>query len=245
MFESGKSELIVGKLTNAAHLDMNIGDTITTKGTTWRIVGVFEYANSSLESELFGDLTTVMAGNQSTAYSSVRVQLDPDVTIDTFNESLESDPRLKVEAKLESDYFDGANTGALLTAIAYVVGTIMAVGATFGALNVMYTAVSTRTREIATLRALGFGPLAVAISVLVEAMVLAMVGGAVGLIVTAILFHGSTFTTGTVSSISTVMQVTPELMGIGFTWGAIMGLLGGLIPSIGAARHSIVDGLRG
>jgi len=120
----------------------------------------------------------------------------------------------------------------------------MAVGATFGALNVMYSAVSTRTREIATLRALGFGALPVAVSVLVEAMILALLGGIVGIVIAFLLFHGSTFTTGQLASISTVLRVSPEIAALGLTWGIVMGFLGGLLPAVRAVRMKIVDGLR-
>ncbi len=245
MFTAGKRELIVGAMAQREFLGLRLGDEISSKGAVWTVVGVFTYNGNAYESELFGDLTTVMAGEQSTAYSSVRVKLSDTVDIDTFDDALQADPRLKVEAKLESDYFENANTGALLDIIAYVVSTIMAIGATFGALNVMYTAVSTRTKEIATLRALGFGALPVAISVLVEAMVLALIGGVLGLVITALLFQGATFTTGTITAISTVMRVTPDLALIGLAWGAAIGFVGGLIPAVGAVRTSIVDGLRG
>ena len=164
--------------------------------------------------------------------------------LEQFAENLDADPRLKVEAKWETDYFESTDTGALIEFIAYVVSGIMAVGATFGALNVMYSAVSARTREIATLRALGFGPLAVATSVLLEAMALAIIGGGVGIVISIALFEGSTFTTGALTSLSTVLTVTPGIAVTGLAWGCSIGFIGGLIPAIAAIRRNIAEGLR-
>ena len=166
------------------------------------------------------------------------------MTIDAFNESLEADPRLKVEAKWEADYTNSSDTGQLIEVVAYTVSIIMAIGAVFGALNVMYMAVSSRTREIATLRALGFGAWTVAGSVLVEALVLACLGAVIGLLITTVLFQGSTFTTGQLASVSTVLRVSPEITTLGLAWGVAMGLLGGLLPAVRAVRMKIVDGLR-
>ena len=244
LFERGKRELVVGVLTRDSYKGVGLGDEVVHKGANWRIVGVFRANGSAAESEMLGDLTAVMAGMNSTAFSSVRVRLIPDLTIEKFNESLEADPRLKVEAKWESEYINNADTGQLIEIVAYTVSAIMAIGAVFGALNVMFMAVSSRTREIATLRALGFGAVPVAVSVLVEAVVLAVIGAAIGLLVTMILFQGSTFTTGQLASISTVLRVSPEIAFLGLAWGCVMGFAGGLFPAIRAVRMSIVDGLR-
>ncbi len=244
LFESGKRELVVGVLTRNEYQGVGLGDELQHKGANWRVVGVFSADGSAMESEMLGDLDAVMAGMNSTAFSSVRVMLQDGVTIDAFNESLEADPRLKVEAKWEADYTNSSDTGALIEVVAYTVSIIMAVGAVFGALNVMYMAVSSRTREIATLRALGFGAWSVAGSVLVEALVLACLGALVGLLITTFLFQGSTFTTGQLASVSTVLRVSPEIATLGLTWGLVMGLLGGLLPAIRAVRMKIVDGLR-
>ncbi len=244
LFETGKRELVVGVLTRNEYQGVGLGDELQHKGANWRVVGVFSADGSAMESEMLGDLDAVMAGMNSTAFSSVRVRLQDGVTIDAFNESLEADPRLKVEAKWEADYTNSSDTGALIEVVAYTVSIIMAVGAVFGALNVMYMAVSSRTREIATLRALGFGAWSVAGSVLVEALVLACLGALVGLLITTFLFQGSTFTTGQLASVSTVLRVSPEIATLGLTWGVVMGLLGGLLPAIRAVRMKIVDGLR-
>ena len=244
LFETGKRELVVGVLTRNEYQGVGLGDEIQHKGANWRIVGVFSADGSAVESEMLGDLDAVMAGMNSTAFSSVRVRLQDNVTIDAFNESLEADPRLKVEAKWEADYTNSSDTGPLIEVVAYTVSIIMAIGAVFGALNVMYMAVSSRTREIATLRALGFGGWSVAGSVLVEALVLACLGALIGLLITTFLFQGSTFTTGQLASVSTVLRVSPEIATLGLTWGVAMGLLGGLLPAVRAVRMNIVDGLR-
>ena len=244
MFETGKRELVVGILTEDQYKGVSPGQEIVHKGANWKIVGTFSTNGSAMESELLGDLTAVMSGMNSTAFSSARVRLAPGVTIDDFNAALEADPRLKVEAKTEKQYIDGADTGQLIDIVAFTVSIIMGIGAFFGALNVMYMAVSNRTREIATLRALGFSGLPVAFSVLVEAMLLAILGALVGLLITMFLFQGSTFTTGQLASISTVLRVTPEIAVMGVTWGCVIGFVGGLFPAIRAVRASIVDGLR-
>ena len=244
LFTPGKRELVVGVLTRDNYQGVGLGDEVLHKGANWQVVGVFRANGSAVESEMLGDLTAVMAGMNSTAFSSVRVQLQPDVTIEAFNESLEADPRVKVEAKWEADYVNSADTGQLIEIVAYTVSVIMAIGAVFGALNVMYMAVSARTREIATLRALGFGGMAVGVSVLIEAMVLAVIGAGVGLLITTLLFQGSTFTTGQLASISTVLRVSPEVATLGLLWGCAMGFIGGLLPAVRAVRMRIVDGLR-
>ena len=244
LFETGKRELVVGVLTRNEYQGVGLGDEVQHKGANWRIVGVFTADGSAMESEMLGDLDAVMAGMNSTAFSSVRVRLQDNVTIDAFNESLEADPRLKVEAKWEADYTNSSDTGQLIEVVAYTVSIIMAIGAVFGALNVMYMAVSSRTREIATLRALGFGAWTVAGSVLVEALVLACLGAVIGLLITTVLFQGSTFTTGQLASVSTVLRVSPEIATLGLAWGVAMGLLGGLLPAVRAVRMKIVDGLR-
>ena len=244
LFETGKRELVVGVLTRNEYQSVGLGDEVQHKGANWRIVGVFTADGSAMESEMLGDLDAVMAGMNSTAFSSVRVRLQENVTIDAFNESLEADPRLKVEAKWEADYTNSSDTGQLIEVVAYTVSIIMAIGAVFGALNVMYMAVSSRTREIATLRALGFGAWTVAGSVLVEALVLACLGAVIGLLITTVLFQGSTFTTGQLASVSTVLRVSPEIATLGLAWGVAMGLLGGLLPAVRAVRMKIVDGLR-
>lgn len=244
LFASGKHELIVGVLAHNQFSGLTVGERLTIKGIDWLITGTFRANGGAVESELLGDITAVMAGMNSTAFSSVRVRLAESVSVDDFTQTLAADPRLKVEAKSEKEHFESGSSGNLIEFVAYVVSSIMAIGATFGALNVMYSAVSARTREIATLRALGFGPLPVAISVLIESMVLALLGGIIGLAICFALFQGTVFTSGPITSLSTVLRVTPEIAVLGLTWGSVIGFIGGLIPAIGAIRLNIVDGLR-
>ncbi|NKC00777.1 MAG: FtsX-like permease family protein [Pseudomonadales bacterium] len=244
MINPALRELVVGRLANSEFTGLDVGDEILHKGVDWQITGIFTARGSAYESELIGDITAVMSGMQSTSYSSTRVQLEPGLDVEEFSERLAADPRLKLEAKWESEYYENSTSSELISIVAYVVSGIMAVGAVFGALNVMYSAVSARTREIATLRALGFGRFPVIASVLVEAMCLALIGGALGVLVATILYQGSTFTSGNLTTISTIIQVTPEIATTGLVWGLVIGFIGGLTPAIGAARMNIVDGLR-
>ncbi|MCZ6643480.1 MAG: hypothetical protein O7F71_18055 [Gammaproteobacteria bacterium] len=244
MFAPGKHELIVGAVISDEYLDLRIDDELSVRGVDWHIVGRFSTAGNAVESELLGDLITVMSAYERTAYSSIRVQLIDAEGITQFVEFVEADPRLKLDAMWESEYFKAGPASAIIRFVAYVVSGIMAVGAVFGALNVMYSTVADRATEIATLRALGFLPGQVAVSVVIESMLLALVGAVVGVLIFALAFHGSTFTSGSLTSLTTALEVTPVIAALCIAAGCAIGFVGGVVPAIGAARRSIVDGLR-
>ena len=180
---------------------------------------------------------------------SVLVVIDPAIGFKALKDSITTNPQLQVDVATEKDFGtqESDQISRILSIVAYVVGGIMAVGAIFGALNTMYSAVSTRTREIATLRAIGFGPVSVIISVFVEALLLALLGGACGALIAWLLFNGHSVDTlggGTGGQLIFDLIVTPGLMTLGIVWACIIGIIGGLFPAIRAARLPVATALR-
>ncbi len=247
MFATGVHEIIVGKSAHEQFAHLDVGDTATFHNGTWKVVGIFSSGGDVHESEALADANTLMSAAQRTVFSAATVWLESPTTFDAFKEAVTSDPTLKVDVQTETEYYSGQSkrVAALLQLVATTVGGIMAVGALFGALNTMYSAVSTRTVEIATLRAIGFGALPVVVSVLVEALALALIGAAVGGAIAWLLFNGNAFSTGgTLGQIALRLHVGASLIAIGVAWAAAIGLLGGLFPAIRAARTSVADALR-
>lgn len=247
-FTPGLRELIVGKRAREQFSGVDVGATLKLNGQPWRIVGEF-LANDANDSDLWGDVEVVgptyRRGSSST---SVTVRLTDPGAFPAFQAALTTDPRLKVDVMTTRAYFtaQSANLTRLLTALGNAIGLIMAVGAVFGALNSMYAAVATRTREIATLRALGFRGAPVVVSVMLETMLLALLGGILGAAIAWLLFdHYTASTLGSnFTQIVFAFQVSPDLLWRGLKWALAMGLLGGLFPALRAARLSVTDGLR-
>ena len=249
-FETGKTEMIAGRGAVAEFQGIEVGSTIKLRDSTWTIVGMFEADGSVYESEVWADLATAQSifrreGN----VSSMRVRLaSPDVA-GLLSERVKEDPRLDLTLTPEDEYFrnQSQQLTALIENFGYAVAAIMAVGAIFAALNTMYTAVSTRTVEIATLRALGFGGTPVVISVVLEALLLAVLGGGIGAAVAYFGFNGWTVSTlsGAFSQVAFDFTVTPELLIYGIVWAVGLGLIGGLFPAVRAARLPITTALRG
>jgi putative ABC transport system permease protein len=208
----------------------------------WPIVGSY-HTGDILDGEFLADSDTLMPAIRKTAYSSVIVRLTSAGGLAALQQALATNPSLSVTAELHSAWYkrvaDG-NTGLFAT-LAYAIGAIMAVGALFGCLNTMYAAVSARSREIATLRALGFGAFPVAVSVILEAVLLAAIGAAIGAAIAWALYNGRQDSFGNAVF---VLTVSPALLGLGILWAAGVALLGGLPPSVHAARIPIVDALR-
>ena len=247
MFATGVHEIIVGKSAHDQFAHLDIGDTAHFHNGEWKVVGHFTSNGDVHESEAIGDATTLMSAAQRTVFSAVTVALDSKAAFEPFKEALKHDPTLKVDVQRETEYYEGQskNVAALLEIVATTVGGIMAVGALFGALNTMYSAVSTRTVEIATLRAIGFGALPVVVSVMVEAQVLAFIGAVAGGAIAWVLFNGNAFSTGgALGQVAVRLHVGLPLIVAGMTWAAVVGLFGGLFPAIRAARASVVDSLR-
>jgi putative ABC transport system permease protein len=189
-----------------------------------------------------------MSAVRRNGYQPVTVLLQSRDSFDVFKTALTTNPTLSVDVKRESEYFaeESKPLARVLSAVAYVVGGIMAVGALFGALNTMYSAVSARGKEIATLRALGFGATPVVISVFVEAVTLAMLGGALGAFAAWLFFDGNVVSTsgGGVAQIVFALALTPGLIAVGVIWACAIGLIGGLFPAVRAARLPVATALR-
>jgi putative ABC transport system permease protein len=249
MFKPAVNELIIGSKTLLEFPTLGLGKTVKFAQNDWQIVGIFEGAGSRHESEVFGDAETVMSAVRRNGYQPVTVMLDsPEDSFDQFKKALTTDPTLAVDVRRESDYLkeQSGTLSRVISVIAYVVGGIMAVGALFGALNTMYSAVSARSREIATLRALGFGATPVVISVFVEALLLALLGGALGALAAWLFFDGNIVSTsgGNVAQIVFALAFTPGLVAIGVIWACAIGLIGGLFPAVRAARLPVATALR-
>lgn len=249
-FETGRTEMIAGRGAVAEFEGVETGATIELRNSPWTIVGMFEADGSVYESEVWADLATAQSiFRREGGVSSMRVRLaSPDVA-DVLSQRMEDDPRLDLTLTGEDEYFrnQSQQLTVLIESFGYAVAAIMAVGAIFAALNTMYTAVSTRTVEIATLRALGFGGMPVVASVVLEALLLALLGGAVGAAVAYFGFNGWTVSTlgGSFSQVAFDFAVTPELLVFGIVWAVALGLIGGLFPAVRAARLPITTALRG
>ena len=247
-FNPGLRELIVGKRAQEQFAGVAVGSTLKLNGQSWQVVGEFEVGDAT-DSDLWGDVDVVgptyRRGGSST---SVTVQLTDASAFAAFKAALATDPRLKVDVKTTRDYFSeqSAQLTKLITGLGTAIGLIMAIGAVFGALNSMYAAVAARTREIATLRAVGFRAVPVVVSVMLETMLLATLGGLIGAAIAWLLFDNYTASTlgANFTQIVFAFQVSPELLWRGLKWALAMGLLGGLFPALRAARMSVTEGLR-
>ncbi len=247
-FTPGLRELIVGKRAREQFSGVDVGATLKLNGQPWRVVGEF-LANDANDSDLWGDVEVVgPTYRRGSSATSVTVKLTDSGAFAAFQAALKTDPRLKVDVMTTRAYFTAQSAALtrLLTALGNAIGVIMAVGAVFGALNSMYAAVATRTREIATLRALGFRGAPVVVSVMLETMLLALAGGILGAAIAWLLFdHYTASTLGSnFTQIVFAFQVSPDLLWRGLKWALAMGLLGGLFPALRAARLSVTDGLR-
>jgi putative ABC transport system permease protein len=248
MFKPAVTEVIVGKQARAQFKGLNIGDVIHARAANWTVVGIFETNGDSHESTIMTDAETLNSVDKRGAFQSVTVFLESAQAFQTFKDSLTANPTLSVDVIREREYYQqqSKTMSTIIKVIAYVVGGIMAVGAIFAALNTMYSAVSTRLREIATLRALGFGSTAMVMSVLAEALVLALIGGVIGAVIAWLFFNGNTVSTsgGGMGQLVFALSVDPWLMILGVVWACVIGLLGGLFPAIRAARLPVATALR-
>lgn len=248
MFEPGLRELIVGTAAQRQFSGLGVGDRIAFRDSDWVVVGVFASGGDSRESELMADAETVLSAYRRDQFQTVTALLDSDAAFTTFESALAANPALSVDVRRERDYYRqlSGRLGDTLFFVAYVVAGIMAVGAVFGALNTMYSAVSARTREIATLRAIGFAGTAVVVSVLVEALLLAVFGGVLGGAIALQFFNGNTASTsnGEYAQLVFQLNVSLSLVFLGIAWSACIGMVGGLFPAVRAARVPIATALR-
>jgi putative ABC transport system permease protein len=249
-FVFGKQELIAGRGAADQFEGIDLDGTVMLRDTEWRIVGLFEAGGGVNESELWGDAKVAQSVfRQNEAVTSIRLRLTSPAVIDELNARIEQDPRFDLTVHAEPEYYKAQSLGinALITNFGYLVAVIMAIGAVFAALNTMYSAVSTRTVEIATLRAIGFGGTPVVVSVMFEALLLAAFGGALGAALAYLFFNGVTISTlgGSFSQVAFDFAVTTDLMRQGLIWAITLGAVGGLFPALRAARMPITVALRG
>ena len=248
-FEPSLRELMVGRSAQRQFQGMEVGSRITLRGADWTVVGVFESKGDQHEAELITGAETLQSAFRRNGFQSVTVQLETAESFPGFKAWLTDNPSLSLDVLRESDYNQQQSQAftQVLTVIAYVVGGIMAVGAALGALNSMYTAVSGRTVEIATLRVLGFGPAAVAVSVFAEALLLALAGGVLGACLAWLIFSGHMISTNGagVTQLAVPLIVGPRIIALGILWACVIGMIGASFPAIRAARAPLAAALRG
>ena len=246
-FTPGLRELVVGRGVSRQYDGIEVGKTLKMRGSDWTVVGVFE-SGDAYESELWADIGIAQTTFGRTGYSSVLAELDGEVAMEKIVAAAKADPRLNLEVKTQQAYFSDQTKQfrTMIGVLATVVVVIMALGAIFAALNTMYAAVATRAREIATLRAIGFGPVPVLISVMIEAVVLSLVGGLIGAVIVYILFNNVALSTlgQNFTQVVFSFKVTPALVVKGLVIATIIGLVGGFLPSLRAARLPVTTALR-
>jgi putative ABC transport system permease protein len=249
-FQTGLNELVAGRNAVHSYAGLSLGDTVQFGGGTWKVVGVFDSGGTAFDSEVWCDANVLnqVYHRPQNIYQSVTVHLTSPGALQVFKDALTADPRLTVQVDREVDYYD--KQSRVLTTLIVVLGSIVAfvmgIGAVFGALNTMYSAVAERSREIATMRALGFGAGSVVLSFVVEALFISFLGGALGCLA-ALPLNG--FTTGamnwqTFSHLAFAFRVTPVLLLWGLLFALLMGIVGGVPPAIRAARRPVATALR-
>jgi putative ABC transport system permease protein len=250
MFQPGLDEVVVGKNANTSYSGLTVGNTINLGTVRWQVVGVFDAGGSSFDSEIWADAHLIgpAYNRPDTVFQSVTVHLASPDSFQQFKDAVVSDPRLNVDVTREIDYYSKQSTRltTLITVLGGLVAAIMAIGAVFGALNTMYSAVAERGREIATMRALGFGGPSVVFSFVIEALLIALVGGLLGCLVVLPL---NGLTTGamnlqTFSHLAFAFKITPELLVKGIIFALVMGFVGGLLPAMRAATRPVASALR-
>jgi putative ABC transport system permease protein len=250
MFNTGTNEIVVGRAASGQFTGLSVGSSVRWGTTNWVVVGIFDAGGSVAESEIWCDARVLQgAYNRGNSFQSVYARLASVDSFQTFKDALTTDPRLNVTVVREPDYYSQQSQvlQRVIRSVGFGIAGLMALGAIFGAVNTMYSAVANRTREIATLRALGFGSSPVVVSVLFEAVLLSLIGGLIGGGLAWAGFDGFQTTTMNWQSFSQVafaFKVTPELLMRGMLFAVVMGLLGGFFPAIRAARMPVVNALR-
>jgi putative ABC transport system permease protein len=249
-FEPGRNEVIVGTGAVRSFAGLEVGRTFRVGQNVWEVVGVFSGGNGAATSEIWTDAAVLQpAYNRGTSFQSVYAKLNSPDAFPAFKDALTTNPQLKVKVVRLGEFM--AEQSSVLTGFIETIGifiaVLMAFGALFGALNTMYSAVAARSREIATLRALGFGPATLLLSVMVESLVLALIGGVTGAMAAYVAFDGiqtATMNFQTFSQIAFAFAVTPKLLVWAILWAVAIGLVGGLFPALHAARLPIAAALR-
>jgi putative ABC transport system permease protein len=250
LFQSGLTELVVGKNVPGTYKGFKLGSTVDFGGGHWTVVGVFDGGGSAFDSEVWCDAGVLnqVFKRPENIFQSVTVRLDSPEAFTVFKDAATSDPRLTVDVFRETEFYarQSRTISTIIRVLGFLVAGIMAIGAVFAALNTMYSAVAARSAEIGTLKALGFTPLAIVTSFLVESILIALVGGIIGCL-GAIPFNG--FTTGTLnwasfSYIAFSFRVTPPILLGGIVFSLVMGVVGGVPPAVRAARVPVIVALR-
>ncbi len=250
MFEQGRNEIIAGRAAARQFANLDIGSSVRWGENTWQVVGLFEADGNVSESEIWCDAKVLQpAYRRGNSYQSVYARLESPDGFQSFKDTLTSDPRLNVTVVRVPDYYSGQSQvlRTVISMIGMAIAGLMGVGAIFAAVNTMYMAVASRTREIATLRALGYGSLAVVLSVLAEAIFLSLIGGLAGAAIAWLAFDGfqaATMNWQSFSQVAFAFAVTPSLLAKALVYAMAMGLLGGLFPAWRAARLPVVTALR-
>lgn len=249
-FTPGRNEVIVGSGAAAEFAGLDVGNTLRWGENEWTVVGRFTAGGTVSDSEIWCDVGVLQpAYRRGSSFQAVYARLTSPEAFDDFQAGLEADPRLDVSVQRETEYYAEQSQGlaTFISVAGTLIAVLMAIGAVFGALNTMYTAVAARTREIATLRALGFRPGPVVLSVLIESLALALAGGAVGGILAYLAFDGfqaATLNWQSFSQVAFAFRVTPPLVVLGLVFALAIGFVGGLFPAVRAARLPVATALR-
>jgi len=249
-FEPGLAELVVGSNALQTYRGFDLGSTLRFGSQDWTVVGIFDAGGSAFDSEIWADHTMLSQAfkRPTTVYSSVTARLNSPTDFDAFKDALTSDPRLTVQVEREREYYENQSqiVSTLIRVLGFLVAFVMAIGAVFGALNTMYSAVAARAREIATMRALGFGGGSVILSFMFESLLIAFVGGVLGCIAVLPLngFTAGTMNWQTFSHLAFAFRVTPGLLVAGVVFALFMGVVGGVLPAVRAARLEVAHALR-
>ncbi len=251
MFQPGVAELVVGRNATNTYSGLTLGNSVKFGGGTWRVVGIFDAGGSAFDSEVWCDARVLgqIYHRPENVFQSVTVHLNSYNDFQQFKDAVIADPRLTADVSREVEYYDkqSRTLTVLITTLGGIVAFIMGIGAIFGALNTMYSAVAERSREIATLRALGFGAGPVVVSFTIEALLISFIGGVLGCIAVLPL---NGLTTGamnwqTFSHLAFAFKITPPLLIEGVIFALVMGFVGGIFPAVRAARQPVAPALRG
>jgi putative ABC transport system permease protein len=250
MLQFGTNEVVVGRGASRQFAGLALGSEIVSGQNRWNVVGIFEGDGGVAETEIWCDSRVLQSAyRRGNTFQTVLARLDSTASFDTFRDWLTANPQLNVQVRRETEYYaqQSRALSGLIRTIGFGIAALMGIGAVFGAVLTMYTAVSTRSREIATLRALGFNTTSVVVSVLAESLALAAIGGVIGGVGAYLAFNGyqtSTMNFQTFSQVAFAFQVTPGLLVMGLVYALVMGLIGGLLPAVRAARLPIPTALR-
>lgn len=249
-FETGKNEIIVGRAASYEFAGLKLGETLEVGNNEWQVVGIFSQRGGIAESEIWTDASVLQSAyRRGDSFQAVYTRLNDENSFDEFKDALTADPRLNVKVIRQTDFYSEQSSMiyGLIMGLGVGIALLMAIGAIFGALNTMFSAVVTRTREIATLRALGFNGLPIVVSILIESVLLALIGGGIGGGLAWWAFDGyqaATINWQTFSQVAFAFDVTPSLLIQGIFYATVIGLVGGLFPAIRAARMPVATALR-